>query len=175
MICKTYGLLIRNRKTLKQHIKEIHSERVNIYKCDFFGRPLSRKFNLKKPLKTAHGTEENSMSSSKQLSRDKLKENQKAVNVPLYEDISSDEKMQESEHVRWCTRPKLKTFHPTKKCLTIQMTMWKIEFTQPGFRSDGLHVIIKWWWIARGLRWGHSKWSRVWRRNDTRRQCAKWT
>lgn len=38
------------------------------------------------------------MSSSKQLSSDKLKENQKAVHVPLYEDISSDEEMMESEH-----------------------------------------------------------------------------
>lgn len=37
------------------------------------------------------------MSSSKQLSRDKLKENQKAVYVPLYENISSDEEMMEPE------------------------------------------------------------------------------
>lgn len=97
MICETCGLLFRNRKTLHQHIKEIHSERVNIYKCDFCGRPFSRKFNLKKHLKAAHGTDTNAMSSSKQLTRDKLKENQKAVYVPLYEDISSDEEMMEPE------------------------------------------------------------------------------
>lgn len=97
MICETCGLLFRNRKTLHQQIKEIHSERVNIYEYDFCGRPFSRKFNLKKHLKAAHGTETNAMSSSKQLSRDKLKENQKAVYVPLYEDISSDEEIIEPE------------------------------------------------------------------------------
>lgn len=37
------------------------------------------------------------MSSSIQLSTDKLKENQKAVYFPLHEDISSDEKMMELE------------------------------------------------------------------------------
>lgn len=59
-------------------------------------------YNSKKHLKAAHGTEENAMSSSKQLSRDKLIENQKAVYVPLYmyEDISSDDEMLETEQIR---------------------------------------------------------------------------
>lgn len=61
----------------------------------------ARTFNLKKHLKTAHGTEENTMSSSKQLSSDKLKENQTAVYVPLYEDMSLDLDVLESE--RTCT------------------------------------------------------------------------
>lgn len=105
-----------------------------------------------------HGSKEYAMSSSKQLSKNKLKENQKAVYVSLYEDMKKCRSL--NTVVRWFSPPKLKTFHLTKKCLTIQLTMNNWIYLA-WFKSDGQHVI--WWWIARGLCWRHSSESRVWR------------